>query len=342
MKYLKNKKQVLVSICSLFLTLGLSGCLFESFMDTGLDLHEEYPTILIADENYLYKAAFSNPGSGNKTRIERTDIKNGQSEILIGSEEIGFVNGTGTSVRFENISAMVKVPNSNLIYIGDKCTIRKLDIALLSVNVVAGSSTNCVAQNGIGTSAYFSTIKGLVVKDNFLFIADNTALRKMNLTSLEVTTIAGSLSASGDTNDTGTNARFGLIGDLALIQDDIYLLDLTYSKIKKVSLATSLVTTFIGSGTWASKDGVGLDAQVYFNTSRMSSDGVNFLFFTEDVAIRKVDISKQEVTTIVKFDDAREDIDGSISTAKSFFPSGIVYTNEGLFFSNYSGIRRLR
>lgn len=342
MKYLKDKKQVFVSISFLFLTLGLSGCLFESFLDTGLDLHEEYPTILIADENYLFKAAFFNPGSGNKTWIERTDIKTGQSENLIGSKEIGLVDGAGTSVRFDNISAMVKVPNSNLIYIGDKCTIRKLDTTLLTVNVVAGSSTNCVAQNGIGTSAYFSTITGLVVKDNFLFIADNTALRKMNLTSLEVTTIAGSLISSGDTNDTGTNARFGSIADLALMQDDIYLLDLTYSKIKKVSLATNLVTTFIGSGTSASKDGIGLNAEVYLNKSRITSDGVHYLYFTEDVAIRKVDIAKQEVTTILKFDDAREDIDGSISTAKSFYPSGIVYTNEGLFFSNYFGIRRLR
>ncbi|OYZ15967.1 MAG: hypothetical protein B7Y39_16305 [Bdellovibrio sp. 28-41-41] len=40
------------------------------------------------------------------------------------------------------------------------------------------------------------------------------------------------------------------------------------------------------------------------------------------------------LTTILNSNDAREDIDGSLLTAKSYFPSGIVYTPEGLFFSN--------
>lgn len=110
-----------------------------------------------------------------------------------------------------------------------------------------------------------------------------------------------------------------------------------------MSVSTGVVTTLVGDGTDGTEDGTGTGSKILVTLgSRLTSDAVNFLFFTQEDSIRKIDISTQKLTTILNSNEAREDIDGSLLTAKSYFPSGIVYSPEGLFFSNYFGIRRLR
>lgn len=345
MRYLKPKKTFLKTIFFIVALITLNGCLFEAFISSGLNLREENSTILIADETYLYKAIFlSSTSNQNRTRIERTNLKTSTSEIYIGQTTSAITDGTGSGVRFSNINAMVKIPNTNLIYIGDTCTIRLFDTSTMSVNIVAGISGTCTSLDGVGTAATFATVTGLTYDgNNYLYISDYYSIRRMDLQTKEVTTIAGVYGGTTDVNDIGTNARFGTLGEVAYLDNNLYVLDTTYMKIKKISLNNFSVTTFIGNGSSSLKDGIGTNAEVFLTeASKITTDGVNLLFFTQNNAIRKVDVTNQKLTTLFRSDDAMEDIDGALDTAKSYYPSGIVYTGEGLFFSNFYGIRRLR
>ena len=142
----------------------------------------------------------------------------------------GYVNGTGTSARFNNPRGVV-VTDGNTLYVADfgNHRIREVsagaDTADTQVSLLAGSGTEGYA-DGAGAAAQFNVPIDLAVSGTTLYVADfdNHRIRAINLTSPEkiVSTIAGDGTA-GNTDGIGSAAKIGLPSGIVVSGDTLYV-----------------------------------------------------------------------------------------------------------------------
>ena len=155
----------------------------------------------------------------------------------------------------------------------------------------------------------------------------------MDPASAVVTTLAGS-TTSGSADGTGSAASFYNPGGVTTDGTYIYVADYSNQEIRKVSIATGVVTTLAGSTTSGSADGIGSVARFY-NPSGITTDGTNL--YVADMSnneIRKVVIATGAVTTFAGSTTAGSD-DGTGTTARFCNPSGIATDGTNLYVADY-------
>jgi sugar lactone lactonase YvrE len=198
-----------------------------------------------ASFEFLSYVAFDNDGNIYATeesgRIRKID-NNGDVTTIAGSSGEGNLDGPGISAQFRNPKGIVFDHSASLFYISDydNHVIKSMDLAG-NVAFVAGS-TGRVSDfvDGRATAARFRQPNGLALDhDGNLIIVDmgNNAIRRLNMTSMEVTTIAGNGTA-GSRNGRGKESTFRLPRDVAIDQDGAILVtDGDNNLIRKISFA---------------------------------------------------------------------------------------------------------
>jgi len=111
-----------------------------------------------------------------------------------------------------------------------------------------------------------------------------------------VTTVAGS-GIGGSADGTGTSASFTVVTDVTTDGTNLYVVDSGNHRIRKIALATGLVTTLAGAGL-GNADGVGT-AATFNNPTGITTDGTN-LYVADwlNHRIRKIVIATRGVTTL--------------------------------------------
>src|SRR5512143_318507 len=112
-------------------------------------------------------------------------------------------------------------------------------------------------------------------------------------TSSIVSTFAGTSGQYGFTDGTGTGARFVTPTYIATDGTYLYVTDATANNIRKIVIATGVVSTLAGSTTGASGvlDGTGTAARFNFPNG-IATDGINlYVADTDSHTIRKIVIS---------------------------------------------------
>ena len=148
--------------------------------------------------------------TGNAT-IRKITALGVVSTIAGTADQIGSINATGASARFNQPSALCFDPAGNL-YVVDRGnhTIRKITPAGV-VTTLAGKADTAGHKDGGGITALFNMPGGIVYEPvtKALFVADtgNRVIRKVTLTGT-VTTHAGSPGVEGDADGLLANARF--------------------------------------------------------------------------------------------------------------------------------------
>jgi sugar lactone lactonase YvrE len=184
--------------------------------------------------------------------------------------------------------------------------------------------------DGIGLAANFSSPTGMVYDGiGNLYIADrdNSRIRKVVISTGEVTTIAGNGQA-GFADGIGLAAKFftptGLIHDGA---GNLYVADQGNNRIRKLVIGTGEVTTLAG-GTEGFYDSKGVEA-MFSRPYGITYDGLGNLYISDqnNHRIRKAVIATKEVTTLAGNDQAGQ-TDGIGIAARFFVPCGI--TTDGL------------
>jgi sugar lactone lactonase YvrE len=120
--------------------------------------------------------------------------------------------------------AGIAVDSGNL-YVAEYST-RKIDqvtIANGAVTTLAGSSDFYGSADGVGTSASFLDPNGITLLSGSLYVTDtfNHTVRKVVISTREVTTLAGSPGVSGSLNGAGSAARFSL--PIGIVNDGTHL-----------------------------------------------------------------------------------------------------------------------
>ena len=131
------------------------------------------------------------------------------------------------------------------------------------------------ATDGTGIAASFNLPIGITTDGVNLYVADylNNKIRKIVIATGVVTTLAGSGTA-GVADGTGVTATFSNPWGITTDGVNLYAADSWNNKIRKIVIATGVVTTFAGSGAVGASDGTGIAAT--FNLPcGITTDGAN-------------------------------------------------------------------
>lgn len=328
----------------LTICLSLTACYFpEAILNVYL-FEGSVKAPIVSNDDHLYVAKRSGALINSQLHLlQEVDLQTGIAVTVAGTSTATVTDGTGTSASFKDILDLLVSPTDpSILYVADECTVRTVNTTTWQVTRIAGMMANCSKTEGSGNTARFANVTALAHDGSSLYIGTSYYIMQMNLMNTNIVTYAGEASSGAYVDGTRLTARFNGITGFALVDQDLFILDSLNFRIRKLNTLTGEVTTFAGNGSRGSQDGIGTSASFNFNElNKISYDGENFLYVTDNSAIRKISISTGEVTTVVSPKD-HEDSDGAIEQTSTFYPSGISYSTKGLFFANEYGVRRLR
>jgi hypothetical protein len=215
----------------------------------------------------------------------------------------GSDDGTGVAARFDWPESVAVGPSGN-VYVADSgnMMVRKITPAGV-VTTLAGSPGGYGDANGTGAAAQFSYFYGIAVDSSEnVFVADSdfATIRKITPAGV-VTTFAGTSSAYGSADGTGSAARFDFPTDLAIDgSDNIYVVDDAAGTVRKITSA-GVVSTLAGTPyVHGQVDGTGAAARFGELLTGITADtaGNVYLADTDYHTVRKI-TSLGVVTTVV-------------------------------------------
>jgi hypothetical protein len=178
---------------------------------------------LWADDSYAYVS--------DRYAIRRIDLATKQVTTIAGSvAESGTADGIGTDARFGYLGALWG-DGSNLYIVDHYTAIRKLELA-------TGKVTTLIRDTG-------SSYRGIWGIGRSLYLCVNRMVRRLDLDTLQMETIAGN-DSEGSVDGIGTAAAFtradGVWGD----GTSLFVVD-AIRKIRRIDLASANVTTIYNS-----------------------------------------------------------------------------------------------
>ncbi len=280
--------------------------------------------------------------------IQAVDLTTNALTTLAGlAGNAGTANGTGSAARFYEPFAVTMLGGDLYVADTNNYGIRKVTTGGV-VTTVAGNLGTSGSADGTGTAATFSVIKGLTGSGNYLYVLDtyNQTVRKINITSGVVTTMAGNAGTVGSTdNATGSAARFNYPFGIAVDSgNNLYITDTLNQTIRVIS-SLGAVTTLAGTvGTSGATNGTGTGATFNYPAG-IATDGTNlFVADSSNHVIRKIVIATGAVTTLAGTAGTAGSADGTGAAARFNLPIGLTIDNAGnLYVSDqwYSKVRKI-
>ena len=222
------------------------------------------------------------------------------------------------------------------IYIGDgrNYRIRKVNTSGI-ISTIAGNGTLGYTGDGGAATAAQIGVWGLAVdRSANVYFADaaNSVIRKIS-TAGNITTFAGGGASLGD-GGPASSCKFTALGRLTTdTSGNIYICDL--GRIRKINIATGIVTTIIGTGTEGySGDGGAATAALVSDINAITVDDTGNIYFSDArYKIRKVNTSGI-ISTIAGLGTGRDG--GPALTAAVGMINGLTVNKSGqIFLSDY-------
>jgi Ca2+-binding RTX toxin-like protein len=194
------------------------------------------------------------------------------------------------------------------IFIGDhnNSRIRRVDAATGFITTVVGTTRGFGGDGGPARAAQIDGPVGLDLDDDGnIFIADfnNHRIRRVDAATQVITTVAGTgvPTYNGD-GIAATQAALSFPYDVDLDDDgNLFIADLSNSRIRRVDAASQVITTVAGTGERNfGGDGGPAVAAMLNQPQGVTVDGQGNLFIadTQNDRIRRVDAASQVITTI--------------------------------------------
>lgn len=285
----------------------------------------------------------------NNHTIRKIDISSGTVTTVAGvAGKKGSSDGKGAAARF-NRPYGITTDGTNL-YVTDSNNhcIRQIEIESGMVSTLAGGVGEVGYVDGKGMQARFFIPEGITTDGANLYVSDthNHSIRKIDLERETVSTIAGLSGAPGFADDVSANARFSYPKGITTDGRNLYVIDFGNHRIRKVVIASGLVTT-IGGGTVSAEDSAveeGESARFNYPTG-ITTDGRSlYVVDTFNRSVRKLTVSGGAVYTIAGKADLEGAIDGIGSDARFKDPVGITTDGAHLYVtdSGNNTVRKIR
>ena len=221
------------------------------------------------------------------------------------------------------------------IYFGEQRS-AKVDVLESGILRYAGLTAGAGTIDGTGAAARIAYPRGLAFDGaGSAFFGDNgSVIRKLDLGSGAVTTLAGTI--ENNVWADGTGAAAGFTGPWRVVYDStrkvLYAAD--NNTIRKVVVATGAVSTLAGTdGMYQSVDGTG-PAAFFESAMGLAYDGQDHLYVADNQAdnIREVDVSTGVVTTIAGVASMPGYMDGPGASALFDYPAVLALDGKGALF----------
>jgi len=292
---------------------------------------------------------------GGATRSVQVQVAGGMITAYAGSGTQGYAGdgGAAPAAQLRNPQGVEVAANGDL-YIADtdNDVIRKVNVLTGVITTVAGTgSSGSSGDGGQATAAKLSKPEDVFIAANGdIYIADtgNHKVRKVSAATGIITTVAGS-GPSGSSGDGGpaTSARLhSPAGIVVAANGDMYLSDTANDKIRKVTAATGIITTFAGNGTAGYLGDGGAATAARLKTPEgvaLAANGDLYIADMGNHAIRKVSAATGIITTYAGTGTAGSLGDGGLATAARLnSPEAISLNSAGDLLIADTGNNRIR
>jgi DNA-binding beta-propeller fold protein YncE len=180
-------------------------------------------------------------------------------------------------------------------------TVGAIDPTSKSLRVIAGTLFQQGSNDGVGPAARFNSPDGMTMNGQDLYLCDtnNSDIRKINVASGTVTTIAGTANIGGTEDGVGSAAHFNLPTQIATDGASLYVADSGNSSIRRITLADMKVKTIAGvSGTTGKTEG-GVDKSLFSGPRGVAVDKkAIYVADTGNNIIRMIDISTLQTSKL--------------------------------------------
>lgn len=291
--------------------------------------------------------------AGNDT-IREVDLQAGTVQTFAGAAgEEGATDGDRLTARFSSPAGLALDRVGQKLYVSDSGnhTVRVIDLTTGNVSTLAGTAGESGGDDGMGAAARFDRPAKLTLgsQGDVLFLADrgNATVRRIEVATGAVTTVAGLAGEQGSVDDTGAAARFVAPADVAWDEDGnvLFVADAASfvpgvgfegSTIRRIDLATGAVTTYAGRNAETGiANGDRLAARFNGPSCVELAPGGDALFVCDgsNHLLRRIDLTTEQVSYWLG-DPA---IGGGITpgmavdwnTATLYFPGALEWTPSG-------------
>ena len=244
---------------------------------------------------------------------------------------IGEQDGLGEEARFRD-PRCIALADDGTLYVSDMLRIR-LVTPDGEVSTLAGGGNATGFVDGIGEEARFFSVPCVALgQPDELLVADggNAAIRRVRISTREVTTIAGG--TRGYADGTFEEARFGSPFNLAYDRERRMAFVYDDGRLRVLDFDAGTVRTLAGSGFRGSEDGTAAEASFWAAAGGLVLDGEGGLLVADTFnrTIRRVS-AEGVVTTIAGMVGVDEYAEGQGSGALFRAPAGLA-VGEGRFY----------
>lgn len=203
-----------------------AGCAYFN-RPTGLAISSDGETLYVAD--------------GSNNRIRKVNIGTGQTELIAGSGNAGFVNGVGSAAEFNGPFTLTISLDNKTLYVADKNNhaIRKIDIASKTVSTLAGQG-RIGYREGAFKDAFFAIPEYIEMgPDGNLIVteAGSLRIRKLDLKEEKTSLVAGNGSRGAD-NGSGPSTTWNAPKGMIFRGSTLYVTDFKNDLIRRIDLST--------------------------------------------------------------------------------------------------------
>lgn len=293
---------------------------------------------------------------GFNCTLRTLDIATREVQTIGGEAGVCDVNQDGPlgegpdTARFRLIIGSAMGPNGRYLYLSDRGTqsIRRVDLETQVVETWAGPPPDVAeprrgTNDGTGDAARFNGPGGIAFDESgqYLFINDtfNGTIRRLDMQTREVVTIAGSAGETSDNIDgIGEAARFSVSQGLTYFGETLYVAGF-HGSVRAIDVsdpeASAQVTTIAGSnGTGGSADGSFALARFGVAFGIIADPARNTIYYFDrgNNNIRALDLARETVTTVMGPQSPVGFVDGPTGTSRFNSPSAVAATEDGLTY----------
>lgn len=177
------------------------------------------------------------------------DIPSDMVRTIAGRLGVGYDDGIGADASFFQPTDVLIVGDTLLLSDTENHLLREIEVDTWKVTTVAGQPRIRGREDGVGMAATFGEPEGLAWDESsgqvYIVDTDNHTIRRMDLESREVTTVAGSPKESGTDDGVGTKARFRRPTAMTMDEDAraLYICDAGNVMVRKLTLDDLVVST---------------------------------------------------------------------------------------------------
>ncbi len=288
-------------------------------------------------------------------RIRRVDNLSGIITTVAGTGDSGYAGDNGLAVNAAlDFPTGVAVDVMGNVLIADRANhcVRRIDKDSGVITTVAGTGVSGYSgDDGLATQAQLALPSGVAVDSaRNVFIADlwDHRVRRVDGTTGIISTIAG-IGTSGTLGDGGLATEAQLGGPIAVVLDsmgNLFIADSLNDRIRRVDMATGIITTVAGNGTSGFSGDGGLAVAARLNSpAGVAVDGLGHLYIADryNNRIRRVDAVTGIITTAAGGYSMGFSGDGGLAVnSRLAFPEGVTLNSTGHLYFADSGNDRIR